>query len=335
MELGLASGTAWRSEMASAIRDVDDLWDTLALPLEMLPAAREQSKAFPLMVTRPFLGRMKRGDLNDPLLRQVMPLAQEGAVITGYGPDPVGESLVHDEPGLLRKYQGRALLICTGSCAVHCRYCFRRHFPYDQRPRGKRWWSSACERIAEDSSIDEVILSGGDPFVLPDNELQALVTDLAQIPHVERLRVHTRLPIMIPQRIDEALLSWMAQTRLKVIVVIHANHAQEFDDEVVESLKRLAMTGVHLFNQSVLMKDINDSAEALLALSKRLLSSSVMPYYLHALDPVQGAAHFAVSDERACVIMDELHRRASGYLIPRLVREVPGEVGKRWLWPHA
>jgi EF-P beta-lysylation protein EpmB len=333
MEMGLASATAWRTVMAEALRDVDALWQALDLPSEMLPAAREQAKVFPLMVTSPFLSRMQPSNPNDPLLRQVLPLAEEGEVVPGYGPDPVGEGLVHDESGLLRKYQGRALLICTGSCAVHCRYCFRRHFPYELRPRGKRWWASACERIVADDSIEEVILSGGDPLVLPDHELGALVADIAAIPHIERLRIHTRLPIMIPQRIDSSLLAWLEATRLETVMVIHSNHPQELDAEVAAAFGRLSDAGVHLLNQAVLMRGINDHAQTQLALSKRLLQCRVLPYYIHALDPVQGAAHFAVPDEEARAIMDELHRMASGFLVPRLVREVPGEAGKRWLWP--
>ena len=199
--------------------------------------------------------------------------------------------------------------------------------------RGRAWWASALQAIAEDESIEEVILSGGDPLVLPDSELSALVADLDAVPHLQRLRIHTRLPIMLPQRIDESLLAWLSATRMDTILVIHSNHAQELDEAVADSLKRLTASGVHLLNQAVLMKGINDDAERQLALSKRLLKCSVMPYYLHALDPVAGAAHFAVPDETAIEMMDELHRISSGYLVPRFVREVPGEVGKRWLWP--
>ena len=334
MESGLASTTVWRQVLAAAVRDVDELWSLLDLPAHYLPAAREQAKTFPLVATRPFIARMCQGDVNDPLLRQVVPLAAEGEVVPGYGPDPVGEGLVHNQPGLLRKYQGRALLITTGSCAVHCRYCFRRHFPYQERPRGRRWWQGACAAIAADESIDEVILSGGDPLVLPDPELTALVADLEAIPHLRRLRIHTRLPIMIPQRVDAALLAWLAAGRLDRVMVIHSNHAQELGDDVRDALQALQRAGITVLNQAVLLRGINDSAEAQCALGQNLLHCGVIPYYLHALDPVAGAAHFAVTDQRAAAIMDELHRIAPGYLVPRLVREVPGEAGKRWLWPR-
>lgn len=332
MPEAMTSKTPWRHELAQSIRDADALWDYLQLPPEHLPAARRLAQDFPLVAPMPFVRRIVPGCMDDPLLLQLCPLAAEADVVPGFNQDPVGERLAQVQPGMLRKYRGRALLITTAACAIHCRYCFRRHFPYEERPRGPGWWRPALASIAADTSIEEVLLSGGDPLMLPDSQLRQLSDDIAAIPHVKRLRIHTRLPIMLPQRLDQSCLAWLHQKRLQVVMVIHANHAQEIDDEVVRHLRSLE--GVCLLNQAVLLRGINDSATAQRDLGERLLAAGVLPYYLHALDPVAGAAHFHIGDQQACAIMDELHALTSGYLVPRLVREVPGEAGKRWLWPQ-
>ncbi|TVR12672.1 MAG: EF-P beta-lysylation protein EpmB [Planctomycetota bacterium] len=333
MPEALTSVTPWRQELAQSLRDPDALWQYLQLPPEHLPAARALAKEFPLVAPMPFVRRITPQTMNDPLLMQLCPVAAEAQAVPGFSHDPVGERLAQVQPGMLRKYHGRALLITTSSCAIHCRYCFRRHFPYAQRARGPGWWRPAIAHIAADDSIDEVILSGGDPLMLSDEQLAQVVSEIAAIQHVQRLRIHSRLPIMIPQRLDLSCRQWLNQDSLQMVLVLHANHAQEIDEQVCQSLQPLRQEGVHLLNQAVLLRGINDSAQAQRLLGERLLSAGVLPYYLHALDPVAGAAHFHIGDQEAIAIMDELHRLTAGYLVPRLVREVPGEAGKRWIWP--
>ncbi|TVR43680.1 MAG: EF-P beta-lysylation protein EpmB [Planctomycetota bacterium] len=335
MPNSLTSAASWREEFAQAVREVDELWRLLDLPVDDLPGARAAAEDFPLMVPRPYLSRIRKGDLQDPLLLQMLPQGRERDFVPGYDDDPVGESLATCQPGLLRKYHGRALMICTSACAIHCRYCFRRHYPYAERPRGPAWWQPALAAIAADPSVEEIILSGGDPLTLPDSELAAIAQAAALVPGLKRLRIHTRLPIMIPQRVCPELLAWLSDLPLQAVMVLHANHPNEVDAEVTAACRRLTAAGIPLLNQAVLLGEINDSASVQLALGERLLAAGVIPYYLHVLDRVAGAAHFARSDDQAQALMAELHRIAPGYLVPRLVREVPGETGKRWLWPMA
>ncbi|HEY4555668.1 MAG TPA: KamA family radical SAM protein, partial [Lysobacter sp.] len=243
--------------------------------------------------------------------------------------DAVGDTGAKAGHGVIRKYRGRALLIATGSCAVHCRYCFRRHFPYAEETAAAAGWREAVALIAADPSIDEVILSGGDPLSLATPKLAELTDALARIPHLRRLRVHTRLPIVLPERVDEALVAWLRALPWPVTVVVHANHAQEFCDTVDDALGRLRAAGAMLLNQAVLLRGVNDSVDALAELSERGHRAGVLPYYLHQLDRVQGSAHFEVDDERARALHRALAARLSGYLVPRLVREVAGDPGKR------
>lgn len=318
----------WSALLAGAIRDPDELCDLLRLPEELRPGARVAAKLFPLLVPRDFAALMRPGDPNDPLLRQVLPLAAEAEVVPGFSADPLAEAGCAPVPGLLHKYHGRALLIVSGACAVHCRYCFRREFPYQERPRGARWWAAACAHLSADPTISEVLLSGGDPLTVPDSQLAALVEDLTAIPHLRRLRVHSRLPVVLPQRVDDALLGWLTGGRLRPVLVIHANHPRELSSAVAAACGRLADAGVTLLNQSVLLRGVNDDADVLGALSERLIECRVLPYYLHALDRVQGAAHFARPDAEAIALVGQLRARLPGYLVPRLVREEPGEAGK-------
>lgn len=317
----------WKAAQAAAVTDPARLLAMLGLDESLLPAARAAARRFPLRVPQGFIARMQAGDPGDPLLRQVLPLDAELETQPGYGEDPVGESGAHIAPGLLQKYAGRVLLTTTGACGVHCRYCFRRHFPYsEQNPR--RDWDAVIERIAGDMSISEVILSGGDPFTLDTPRLQVISEALAGIRHVRRLRIHTRQPVVLPERVDDALLAWLEEVPQDVAIVIHANHANEIDGAVRAALGKLRKSGAMLLNQSVLLRGVNDSADALAALSEALFAAGVLPYYLHLLDPVAGAAHFDVTETRAREIMRELHARVSGYLVPKLVREQAGEAGK-------
>jgi EF-P beta-lysylation protein EpmB len=252
----------------------------------------------------------------------------EETEVPGFTDDPVGELGLFRGDGLLSKYQGRALVVATGACAIHCRYCFRRHFPYDAQDEGTKGFSSTIDAVAADQTICEVIISGGDPLILPDDRLAGLVTRLAGVPHVRRLRLHTRLPVVLPERVDVALTEWIAACGLPVIVVIHANHPQEINEEVRRALRVLAAAGVSLFNQAVLLRGINDSTDVLEGLSNRLFDCGVLPYYLHLLDRVAGAAHFEVDEHRAVTIMETLRTRLPGYLVPRLVREIEGAPSK-------
>jgi len=321
----------WRHLLADAIRDPDELCTLLALPDACRAQARRAAALFPLLVPRGFAALMRPGDPSDPLLRQVLPIAAEHAEVAGYGRDPVGESGCSPLPGLLRKYHGRALLVTTGACAVHCRYCFRRSYPYDDLPRGRRWWTPAVDALRADGGIREVILSGGDPLTLPDSVLATLAADLADIPQLERLRLHSRLPVVLPERVDDALIGWFAGGRLAPVLVIHANHPNELSTGVAAACARLRTAGVTMLNQSVLLAGVNDRVDVLQSLSQRLFACGVLPYYLHQLDRVAGAAHFGVDDGTARHLHGELAARLPGYLVPRLVREEPGHPAKRAL----
>jgi EF-P beta-lysylation protein EpmB len=296
----------------------------LHLSDDCLAGALSASRDFPLFVPRGYAARMRPGDPNDPLLLQILPHAQELYDSPGFVTDPVGDGEATLTPGVLHKYQGRVLLIITGACAVHCRYCFRRHFPYAESPHSLAEWEPALEQIAADRSIEEVILSGGDPLMLVDDWLSRLADRLSAIPHVRRLRVHTRLPIVLPERVDAELLEWLCGTRLLPIVVVHANHPAEISPDVADALTRLVEAGVVVLNQSVLLRRVNDDADVLAELCRRLVELRVMPYYLHQLDRVSGAAHFEVPIEIGLRLMAELRQRLPGYAVPRYVRETAG-----------
>jgi EF-P beta-lysylation protein EpmB len=318
----------WRAELAQAFRDPAALCRHVGVDPAAILGMAEAAASFPVLVPRGFADRMRRGDPDDPLLRQVLATGDETTDLPGFVDDPLAESACAAVPGMLRKYHGRALLVATGACAVHCRYCFRRHFPYDGLPRGGRWWESALAAIAADPSIDELILSGGDPLTLPDAQLAALVAEAAAIPHLVRLRVHTRLPVVLPTRVDDGLLGWLAGGRLSPVVVIHANHPAEIDAAVAAACGRLRSAGITVLNQTVLLAGVNDDVPTLAGLSHRLFAAGVLPYYLHLLDRVRGAGHFLVDDARATSIAAGLAALLPGYLVPRLVREVPGAPGK-------
>jgi EF-P beta-lysylation protein EpmB len=319
---------SWQEALKDAVRDPAQLCRLVKLPPRYVSAAMKAARQFPVFAPRAYIARMRPGDVSDPLLRQVLPLEDELATPSGYSTDPVGDRAATRSPGLLHKYRSRVLMVTTGSCAVHCRYCFRRHFPYSQGPRSPSDWAGAIEQIAADRAIREVILSGGDPLTLVDDHLAELARQLAAIGHLRRLRVHTRLPIMIPQRVTEELIGWLRGTRLTPIVVIHANHANELDDAVERALARLADAGIVLLNQSVLLGGVNDNADTLAELCERLVDLRVVPYYLHQLDRVAGAAHFEVSESRGRRLIEQLRSRLPGYAVPRYVRETAGAANK-------
>lgn len=314
----------WRSELADAITSVDELLEELALG--HLETGYIRNPDFRLRVPRSFVRKMQRGNANDPLLNQVLPVQAENA--SSGVTDPVGDLHAMTTPGLLHKYQGRVLLVTTGACAINCRYCFRRHFPYASANPRKNEWKHALNYLRAHENINEVILSGGDPLVLENPKLDHLLSELEHIPHIEWLRIHTRLPVVLPSRIDNELIDILKKRRFIKTIVVHTNHANELMHEEFDALQRLASSGSTLLNQSVLLKGVNDTPASLVNLSRRLYQSGVLPYYLHLLDPVRGAMHFEVPQQRAIEIMNVVKASLPGFLVPRLVREIPGDSSK-------
>ena len=327
-EISEITRVGWQHDFADAITDPAELLRALDLGDEWLAPAQAAAALFPLRVPKSFVARMRRGDPADPLLRQVLPLGEELIEAAGFGADPIGESAFQQAPGLLRKYSSRALLIATGACAVHCRYCFRREFPYDEQQGETGRWREAIAAVAADSSIEELILSGGDPLSLGNARLNALSASLKGITHLTSLRLHTRNAIVLPSRIDAGFIDWIRHLPWRVTIVLHVNHAQELQGDALEAIARLRTSGALLLNQSVLLRGVNDDAATLSTLSRTLHAHGVLPYYLHVLDRVSGSAHFEVSEARGIDLIDEMTRSLPGYLVPKLVRDVPGRASK-------
>jgi L-lysine 2,3-aminomutase len=332
-ELPSQAIAGWQRELAEAVTRPGELLALLGLSpadlgSESLESLEAACRLFPLRVPRSFISRMQHGNPGDPLLRQVLPAGAESVATVGFESDPLAEAAARIAPGLLHKYAGRALMITTSACAVHCRYCFRREYDYATDVDDAGRWSAAIDGIRADPSIEEVILSGGDPLSLANARLGGLLTTLSSLPQIRRLRLHTRTPIVLPSRVDAGLLQVLAATGKDLVIVVHCNHAREIDAGVAQTLRRLRGVCALLLNQSVLLAGINNSADALAGLSLRLFECGVLPYYLHQLDRVRGAAHFAVSDASAIALISEVNGRLPGYLVPRLVREVAGAVGK-------
>lgn len=321
----------WRQAWRDSVRDPRELLALLGLDAEAAAVPAEAVAAFALRVPRGFVARMRPGDRHDPLLRQVLPLADELRTVPGFSLDAVGDGAAKAGRGVIHKYAGRALLVVTGSCAVNCRYCFRRHFPYAEETAAAGGWAGAVAAIAADPSITEVILSGGDPLSLATGKLAELTARLRDVPHLRRLRIHSRLPIVLPERVDDELLAWLRGLPWPVAVVVHANHANEFDASVDAAMAALRGAGASLLNQAVLLAGVNDSIDALADLCERGFQAGVLPYYLHQLDRVAGTAHFEVDDDCARALHAALVARLPGYLVPRLVRELPGDASKRAL----
>lgn len=323
-----SSAVSWQQHLQQVITDPNELFDQLELNKEHLPSAIRASNDFLLKVPRPLLARIEKGNINDPILRQVLPIADELNVIPGYSIDPVGEQ--HNQPtGIIHKYHGRALFIVNGHCAVNCRYCFRRHFPYNENQLNRAQWEEAIHHIQQDTSISEIIYSGGDPLASSDKQLSWLTQQITAIPHVKRLRIHTRLPIVIPNRITSATLEWMTQQQLSTIVVLHVNHPNELNDATLrESILAMKSAGITVLNQAVLLKGVNDASDILIKLSEALFESGVLPYYLHVLDKVDGSAHFDITDDDAKELHQKITAQLPGYLVPKLVREVADKPSK-------
>ena len=325
----------WRQILAQSLKTAHDIRRYLELPSPSDDDQRNEqiaSRQFPVRVPRPFLDLAEPGNPDDPITRQVLPDAAETMAHPLFSADPLAEADANVQPGIIHKYQGRALLLPATGCAVNCRYCFRRHFDYADNRISRAQWQQSLEYVRSDNSLSEIILSGGDPLMLQDDALHQLIRDIEAIPHIRRLRIHSRLPVVIPQRLTAQLLRQLSSTRLGATLVLHINHANEMGSELQQQLSIWKQSSITLLNQSVLLKGINDNAQILQQLSESLFESGVLPYYLHVLDRVQGAAHFDRSDEEAQKIFRQLHSRLPGYLVPRLTREEAGKSGKTLLY---
>ena len=322
-----AQPDSWQAELARAISDPAQLLDALQLPRHLLAPAQAAARQFPLRVPHHYLGLIEPGNPRDPLLRQVLPLGEELIDTPGFVADPVGDKAAELGAGLLQKYHGRALVVTTGACAIHCRYCFRRHFPYAEQA-AIRHWERIPQQLQTLPGVREVILSGGDPLTLSDQRLEQLIRQLDRIPHLQRLRIHTRLPSVLPSRITQQLVDLLGSTRLAGSLVLHCNHPRELAPPLGTALDKLRRAGVTLMNQSVLLRGVNDSVDALQGLSEQLYTLGVLPYYLHVLDPVAGSAHFDVPEQRARQLHRQLRNLLPGYLVPQLVREIAGRESK-------
>lgn len=322
----------WQFELRHAYTRPEDMLHALDLEPSLFKADIAARKLFSMRVPRPFVALMQVGNSNDPLLRQVLPLHSEFDSTPGYSTDPLQEQQ-GPVNGLLHKYKSRVLLILKGGCAVNCRYCFRRHFPYDELTFSKRQLTDTLNYIKQNPEINEVILSGGDPLMESDKRLNDLIKEFELLPQLTRLRIHSRLPVVIPSRLTTGLKKMLSDTRLQSVLVIHANHANEISLELAEALADWHRAGIHLLNQSVLLSGVNDSISALTELSEKLFSAHVLPYYLHQLDKVEGASHFAVNDEKAQSLWQQMTHELPGFLVPRLVREQAGELSKTAIMP--
>jgi len=319
--------TRWQQELTEAFTDVETLCRHLQIDPTTLPLL-SSFKAFPLRVPRGFAARMQPGNPRDPLLTQVLPLQNELRDYPGYSFDPVGDLHAVATPGVIHKYQGRVLLIATGACAVHCRYCFRRNFPYNDLQLSSQKLQQAMDYISARPEISEVILSGGDPLLLNDDKLGQLLRQLGGIAHLKRIRIHSRVPVVLPSRITRLLLTNLVNTGKQIVLVIHANHRNELNAEVAEACTLMRLSGITLLNQSVLLQSVNDDGKTLCQLSEQLFTLGIMPYYLHLLDHASGTGHFAVDEDHAKQLMQFMQRSLPGYLVPKLVKEQAGAAYK-------
>ena len=319
---------SWQQSLSKSISSMDELCRYLQVSPSDLPFSEQANSQFQIRVPLHYASLIEKGNPNDPLLLQILPSIQEVISKDGFHADPVGDLTHHPAPGIIHKYHGRALAITTGACAIHCRYCFRRHFPYSESAVRRHKWHETIEYLNQHPEVDELILSGGDPLTLSDNSLFEMLKEAENIKHLHRVRIHTRVPTTFPERVTEDLITSLTNNRFQIIMVVHVNHPRELSDLVIAVLEQFKRSGILLLNQSVLLSRINDSEEVLIALSHKLFESGVLPYYLHMLDRVQGAAHFEVSQKQAINLHKTLLQRLPGYLVPRLVQEKAGEPSK-------
>lgn len=324
----LPSSENWKLSLKQMITSVDQLWELLQLPSEMREKARQVAQVFPLRVTREYAGRIEVGNINDPLLKQILPIDLELNHHTDFTSDPLQEQKQNPVPALLHKYHGRVLIIFSSACAIHCRYCFRREFPYEHHRFTPKQWQPTLDYLSHNSDISEVILSGGDPLMANDETLSSFILALEQIPHIKRLRIHSRLPIVLPSRVSGYLIDQLLSTRLQTILVIHSNHPQEIDESVAAMLKQLRQHSIRVLNQAVLLKGVNDSSVILNQLAEKLFELDVQFYYLHLLDKVSGTSHFDLEESQAKKIFYEMQALLPGYMLPKLVKEISGQPSK-------
>jgi L-lysine 2,3-aminomutase len=321
----------WQQQLSEAFTTIEDLCEYLGLSLSELPISKAASKQFAIRVPLSFAASMEKGNPNDPLLRQVLPIRDELVDYPNFSIDPVGDIQAAVQPGVLHKYQGRVLLINTGSCAINCRYCFRRNFPYNDLQLSKQQESGAIEYIKSDPTITEIILSGGDPLLLSDTRLTSLIRQIEAIGHIKRIRIHSRLPIVLPARVTAELVKILANCSKQTVLVVHSNHANEINGRVIVACKSLKNSGITLFNQSVLLKGVNDNAAILCKLSEKLFAVGIIPYYLHLLDKATGTGHFEVSEIGARALIEKVQNHLPGYLVPKLVKEQAGATSKQYV----
>lgn len=319
----------WQQQLSEAFNSIEDLCHYLHLPIDALPVSNVAATNFPIRVPLSFAACMEKGNPDDPLLKQVLPTQEELIAYPGFNNDPVGDLKATAQTGVIHKYHGRVLLINTGSCAINCRYCFRRNFPYSELQLSKQSELAAINYIRQDRSLSEVILSGGDPLLLNDTRLAKLLEQLDGIDHIKRIRIHSRLPIVLPARITDEFIKTLQKSSKQIVIVVHCNHANEINNRVITAFNTLKAHGITLFNQSVLLKGVNDQVDTLCALSEKLFHHGVIPYYLHLLDKAAGTGHFEISETRALALVKEVQATLPGYLVPKLVKEVAGENSKQ------
>ncbi|TAN66322.1 MAG: EF-P beta-lysylation protein EpmB [Methylobacter sp.] len=319
----------WQQQLADAFNNIEDLCRYLHLSPDDLPVSVAATENFPLRVPLSFASCIEKGNPHDPLLRQVLPVDEELFAYPGFSNDPVGDLASATQSGVLHKYHGRVLLINTGSCAINCRYCFRRNFPYSELQLSKQKEEAAIQTLQDDASISEVILSGGDPLLLSDSRLTKLILQLDSIKHLKRIRIHSRLPIVLPARITKELICTLSRSPKQIIIIVHCNHANELNERVIAACNSLKNSGITLFNQSVLLKGVNDNAEVLGDLSEQLFCHGIIPYYLHLLDKATGTGHFEVSEAKALTLIRQIQATLPGYLVPKLVKEQAGAGSKQ------
>lgn len=322
---------SWQQQLAEAFNKIEDLCDYLKLSSDNLPISIAAIENFSLRVPLSFAASMEKSNPHDPLLRQVLPVKDEMLIYPGFSADPVGDIQAAAQTGVLHKYRGRVLFINTGSCAINCRYCFRRNFPYSDLQLTKQKETAAIQYIQEDSSISEVILSGGDPLLLNDARLTHLIQQLSDIKHLKRIRIHSRLPVVLPARITDELINTLVRSPFQIVVVIHCNHANEINDRVISACKALKNNGIIVFNQSVLLKGVNDNAAVLCELSEKLFIHGIIPYYLHLLDKASGTGHFDVTETEVLMLIKQVQDTLPGYLVPKLVKEQAGAASKQYI----
>ena len=319
----------WQQQLAEAFNNIEDLCRYLHLSPDDLPISAVAAENFPLRVPLSFAACMEKGNPHDPLLHQVLPVKEELLAYPGYSNDPVGDLAAATQTGILHKYHGRVLLINTGSCAINCRYCFRRNFPYADLQLSKQKEDAVIQSIQDDTTISEVILSGGDPLLLSDSRLTRLIRQLDNIKHLQRIRIHSRLPIVLPARITDEFINSLKLSPKQIIIIVHCNHANELNERVIAACNLLKKNDITLFNQAVLLKGVNDNAKVLGELSEQLFSHGIIPYYLHLLDKSTGTGHFEVSETKALELIRQVQAALPGYLVPKLVKEQAGAASKQ------